>query len=398
VKADSTTTTSPADAAPPVALAPGYRFFLRRLELPKDMAAAEVPGFAALQWEELSPFPVDQLFHGQLRATDGSAVFVYAAYRRSFSNEQAEAWKESILVLPEFAPVLRLEFARQTLVFLRTAGSLGAFLFEGGRKLPARAAVRPLAPDAPPDAVEAMRRCLVEQVAARGASEVALRLATPPRYRAKGLEWVLEPDGSGRAMEVFISHHECWAMDVRDPVFVEQQRRRLGFDVVLWRIVLGAAAVLALLIAGELLLFGGRTWVDWRRSTVKEQAPRVAALETKDLVANRLDEFGRASLRPFEMLAAVSAVKPENVWFVSTTAEAGTNLRIEGRATNAAEINTYVTALRASPPVREVPDANVRSAADGTTFTLTVTFKLDAFAPRPSAGATNAAAGQGGGP
>lgn len=360
------------------------------------MAAGEVPGFAGLQWEGLSPFPVEQLFHGHLRAPDGGSVFLYAAYRRSFPAELAEAWNEALFLLPDFAPVLRLEYARDTVVLLRTRETLGAFFFEGGKKLPVRAAIRPLAPDAPPDAMEGVKRRLLEQVGAQGASEVAVRAAKPPRHRAKGLEWTLEPEGSGRALEVFLPLAECWAMDIRDPEFVTQQRRRLGFDVVLWRIVLGAAALLAVLAAGELLLLGARSWINLERNTVNEQKARVAALETKDLVANRLDEFGRTSLRPFDMLAAVSTVKPVNVWFVSTTAEGGHNLRIDGRATSPAEINSYVASLRTSSLVRNIPEPAVRSTAEGTTFTLTVEFKTDAFAAQAAA-ASPAIAGEPGG-
>ena len=111
---------SSSTAAPTVQFVPGDFFFMRRFDLPAGMEPGEVAGFVELQLEELSPFPLDQLHHGFLRAADGSAVFAYAAYRRRLPAGQADSWNAALFVLPDFAPALKLRFSVSTVVLVRS--------------------------------------------------------------------------------------------------------------------------------------------------------------------------------------------------------------------------------------------------------------------------------------
>lgn len=364
--------------------APGDAFVTRRLELPAGLAEDEVAGFVALRLEEISPFPLDQLYHGHLRAADGSAVFVFAAYRRRFAAEQTEAWPRTPYVLPDFAPALKLSFEADTVVLLRSDAALTALHFEGGKPLPLRTASRPLAADADPGAVEQARRRVLALVDG-GSREVSLHPARPPQPRAQGLHFNLAAERGGTARDVTLSTAECWAMDIRDPEFVAQQRRRVGVDVLLWRIVQGAAAVIALLVLGELLLLGGKGYASWKQSRIDGRAAEVAAIRDKDFLGNSLEEFGRSGLQPFDMMSAVGPVRPGSVVFVSATAEGADNLVIDGTAANIADVNAYMAALRLVPQVESVDEKSPpRSRDAGTTFSVNVKFRADAFARVPA--------------
>lgn len=364
----------------------GDAFFVRRLDRPAGTPEAEIPDFVALQLEELSPFPIEQLYLGHVRSGDGSAVFVYAAYRRRFSAEQTAAWSGAQYVMPDFAPALRLRFTTSSVVLLRSETTLTALYFEGGRELPLRVASRALAPEATPDEIERVQQTVLALVEPGSAHEVALAAKALPESRAKGVQISYEPMGHGSGVEVFIPGAECWAMDVRDPEFVAQQRKRLGLDLVLWRIVLGAAAAIALLFLGEVLLFAGKGYASWLRHRSEQRAPEIASIRDKDAAATRLEDFGRSGVQPFDMLSAVTVLRPRAspsekppVYFTRTTAKGVTVLEIEGQAPDVASINAYEAALRAAPNVKGVEVRRVTTRNDGSSFSFAVTFKSGAF-------------------
>lgn len=384
VKLPSASSTPKSAGALAVFQAPGDAFVTRRLELPAGLGEDEVAGFVALRLEEISPFPLDQLYHGHLRAPDGSAVFVFAAYRRRFAPEQTEAWPKTLFVLPDFAPALKLSFEADTVVLLRTEAALTALYFEGGKPLPLRTASRPLAADAPAEAVEQARRRVTALVDG-GSREVSWRLARPPQPRAQGLHFNLAAERGGAGRDVTLPTGECWAMDIRDPEFVAQQRRRIGVDLLLWRAVQVTAAVFALLVLGEVLLLGGKGYVGWQERRIDSRKAEVAAIEDKNLLGNSLEEFGRSGLQPFEMMSAVGPVRPGSVVFVSATAEGADNLVIDGTAANIADVNAYMAALRLVPQVESVEEKSPpRSRDAGTTFSVNVKFRADAFARVPA--------------
>jgi hypothetical protein len=362
-------------------MVPGHHFFLRRFELPAGMAAGEVPGFVALRLEELSPFPLDQLYHGFVRAGDGSAVFAYAAYKRRFPAEQAEAWNAAEFVFPDFLPAVRLLPERAAMVWLRAPGTLALLRFESGRELPVWAASRPLAADAPAEAAEAAAARLSAQAGPHDGAEIALELTGPPRQTGKTIEWRLAAERAPKETTIAVPVAECWAMDVRDTEFVERQRRRLGFDLILWRALQGAAAVMALLVLGEALLFGARIYDGWLRDRTTAQAPLVAALQDKDAVAGRLGEFSRSGARPFEMFTVVGRLLPAGMLFVQATVEGGVRLQFDATTSNTADITVFEKALRSVPSIAAVEVEKPVARPEGTTFSATIDFQPEAFAP-----------------
>lgn len=357
----------------------GDAFVVRRLELPSGTTEPEVAGFVALQLEELSPFPLDQLYHGHVCSSDRRAVLIYAAYRRRFPVDQTEHWPAAQYVLPDFAGVLRQRFPATSVVLLRAEQTLSALLFVADKELPERVASRPLAPDAPADEVERVRRQLHVLVEAGSAREVGLRARGAPEQRTKGLQFFFEPEGSGSGREVFIPGNECWTMDVRDSAFIAEQRRRLGQDLVLWRVVLGAAAAMVLLLLGEVLLGASQGFVSWLDRRNREQAPRIASIRDRDAATMRLEDFVVSGVQPFEMLEAVNRLKPGNSHLTRSVAKGTSVLEFQGWSPDVASVDLFESNLRAAPSVEAVERRPVSTNTGGSTFFITVTFKFGSF-------------------
>lgn len=371
-------TSTSAPAATSVQFVPGDFFFMRRFELPAGTAADEVAGFVELRLEELSPFPLDQLHHGHLRATDGSAVFVYAAYRRRLPAGQMESWSTAQAVLPDFAPALKLRFAASTVVLVRSAAALTALYFDADRELPARGASRALPVDTDETALAEARRAVLALVGAGTAREVQLETDGTPQARAQGLTFQLA--GTGRAdeaREVVLPTADLWAMDVREPEFIAAQRKRMGIDLLFWRIVQGAVAAMVLLVLGELLLLAGAAFTSWQERRYEARQPDALALDAKNSLATGLENFRGRAVHPFEMFKALGAGRPATLYFTNVKIE-GLRMEISGVAGNMAEYNTYMSALRNVPQLAAPPVEDGTSVREGgTTFKIIVTFKPD---------------------
>lgn len=351
------------------------------------MAAGEVASFVDLQLEELSPFPLEQLYYG--RVTSGDAVFVYAAYRRRFSTEETQAWADKLFVLPEFAGILHLSFAESTTVFFRSAGALMAFRFEPGQKLPTVGAGRALAADADDSEVSELRTKLLSIVQGGDTRIVSLRPGKEPEQKPQGLRFVFSSDDGGHPVEVTVPSADCWPMDIREEEFVLKQRQRLRVDLIFWRVVVGAAAAIAVLLAGEVILMGAKGYIGWLESHVTSQADEAVALQDKSEIANRVAEFDRSDVQPIRMLLAVAGRKPQGVIFERATISAGNALEFDARTPNVAEVNQYEASIREMAEVTTVVIEDIRTSAEGTDFSMLVNFQPGAF---PAGGTKTAAA------
>lgn len=351
---------------------------MRRFELPAGLAPGEVSGFVELQLEELSPFPLDQLLHGRVVA-DG-AVFVYAAYRRRFTAEELQAWEQLRFVLPEFAGLLRLTFAEPTVVLLRSPEAMTALRFEPGSSLPMAGVGRALPADAGEADVQRVREKLLSAVGGEGVRIRELRLSRLPEQRPQGLRFTYAAEDGGTPVDVTIPAADCWPMDIRDEAFVTRQRQQLRVDLLFWRVVLGAAAVIALLFVGEIFLLGARGYIGWVKSRVESRAELVAELEEKQSIANRVAEFDRSDMQPIDMILAVAAKKPASVVFTRAIISVGNRLEFSATTPNVSDVNAFEAAIKSMPEVESVAIANdLRTSAEGTTFSMTVAFKPGAF-------------------
>ena len=399
-------------ATPPaVAFVPGSTFFTRRLALPEELQASEIDGFVELSLEGLSPFPTDQLFFGYVTAEGGGAVFVFAAYRRRFPAEVIRSWSEQAFVLPDFLPVLRRSWDEDTTVFLEIGGDVSALAFRAGRSLPEALVSRPLPESADESVRAAHRESLKEAIGRRGllfekqislAGEWAVAedtgglsftLPLPPGEPVAPVAVGEEVDAVESADQtptvdpvppppepaVALSFDELWAMDIRDPDFLAGRKQAVRVDTFMWRGLLGIAALFVLLLAGELLLIGGKVSLGIVSGLTAKRQGEVERIMDRHGIVNRLAEFDRSNLIPFEMLRAINAARPRTVYFTRAATEGPSSLIIDASTKNVADVNQYEAALRATAEVLEVEVRNLKPRDDGTTFTLVVTFRAGAF-------------------
>jgi hypothetical protein len=158
--------------------------------------------------------------------------------------------------------------------------------------------------------------------------------------------------------------------------------------VLLWRVALGCAAALGLLIVGELALLGGRAWQDVRKRQYNVQKPLVDKIASTHELTNRIDDLSTKRLLPLEMVTQLVGVqlerKPDEIKFTSVQADTSRGLYtlvVQGTTTNAAQVNAYENALRKLPSV-EKADAPITQVTGALArFTLTVTFKPNVLKP-----------------
>jgi Tfp pilus assembly protein PilN len=128
---------------------------------------------------------------------------------------------------------------------------------------------------------------------------------------------------------------------------------------------------------------------------VAAQRPVVEKIESVDTLTNKIEELATKRLRPIEMLLQLVGEnyerQPADIWFTRVSAEAGRGLNtifVEGRTTNAAQVNAYEAALRKLPSVEKVEAPLQALRGDQAQFTLTATFKAEALAGPAAAGET----------
>jgi hypothetical protein len=157
--------------------------------------------------------------------------------------------------------------------------------------------------------------------------------------------------------------------------------------VMLWRVLLGCAAALVLLMLGEFALVGGAVWQDGRVAKINRQKPTVKKIKDAQSLATRIDELATKRMLPFEMISAVVGTKediriPQGIQFTRVTATPATGLNaivIDGTSTPAAQLGVYLTTLRNLPAIERIDDRGISTRGDTATFTVVVTFKADAL-------------------
>lgn len=361
-------------SAPPLLLARGDVFFVRRV----DLTAGEPVGpQVTLALEGMAPFPPEQLYFGHLASADGSAALIYAAFRRRFSVEETEPWDGAALVAPDFAVLLAARPGAS-----KEAGD-GAVLHVGdnrvialawreGLELPVAVVVR----EGGEDAVDAILAELFERAALPADSRVnrvegalSLSAAADGAITALAGETVLGPWPVG------------WAetADVRDPDFLVSRRRAAVRDQWLWRGLLGAVAVLVLAVTLDVGAGVLGAVTRSREAKIAAQADSVHQTETAQALANRIAELSEKRLMPFEMMALINPARPDSVVFQRVVTRGLLKLEIEAQAQNAEDVGKYTTALKTQAGLASAEARDIRTREGAVTFILDVEFKPEAL-------------------
>lgn len=363
-----------APPAPPLLLARGDVFFVRRV----DLSAGEPIGpQITLALEGMAPFPPDQLYFGYLSSADGSAALVFASFRRRFTAEETEAWESAALVTAEFAALLAArpgagERAEDGAVLHVGESRVVALAWRAGLELPVAVVVR----EGGEDAVDAVLEELFERAALPSDAEVrrvegALALSAA----ADGAITVLAGDAP---LGPFPAEWEETA-DIRDPEFLVARRRAAVRDLWVWRGLLGAVAVLVLaatIHAGSGVL-GALT--RRREAKIVEQSEAVRQTETAQKLAERIAELNEKRLMPFEMMALINPARPESVVFQRVITRGLLKLEVEAQAQNAEDVGKYTTALKTQPGVATAEARDIRTRDGAMSFILDVEFKSEAL-------------------
>lgn len=368
---------------PKIALLPDGVFFTRAVPVTAGATAAEAATQVELALEAASPFPLAQLYYGWAWAPGAERAFVFAAYRRRFTVEQTADWQGAEMVLPGFATVMGAEVTAATTILLSSPESLTAVHWDHS-PIPAKVMVRPLAPDAGDDDRAKARD---ELLRAFPGSKTVIELDGPPQPEParSDREIVFRAGDFGSRVPASMAA----AMDVRDKAELAAFRAARKRDVVLWRVALGCAAALLLLMIGEFALLGGGAWQKVRLGKVRGQKSTVDRIMASQSLATRIDELATKRLLPFEMIALLlqDERRPPEIMFrnVQASTQAGLyTLTVEGYAMSASLYPGYVATLRKLPSILRVEDRDFRTQGDRATFILVVTFKPDALKPADS--------------
>ena len=165
--------------------------------------------------------------------------------------------------------------------------------------------------------------------------------------------------------------------DIRDVDFLNARRKKERLNLVVWNLARAAAAVLILSLVTEVAAAG----ISWRAGQLKalneSRRGEVAEIEADQATASRIEDVRTKSPLALEMLALANEQRPSTVEFTRINCKTNTSLEIEARTTNPADISAFEKGLKDYPEVSAVASKDMRARDNYTTFTFTLTFKVD---------------------
>ncbi len=379
--------TNPPDRKPlnlKAAMAQGYSFFCRRVEIPGDVESDELDSFLQLQLESLSPFPLEHLQFGFVIDASRHCAFLYAAYRRSFEHSVASSWEEQEAVIPEFSVGLLAGGLDDETPLLIEGGSSFTYLeFDSLSELPR---YFQSIPKRDKDINEGVERSDLESVSAKLKAERSVesirvwKASSQIAIDKKVLK--LRAKEEDRHIVVEVDRNSMWRMDLRDSETVERVQMEERRNYLIWRIAIGMAAMIGLLIAGEFVWFAEKGYLGLRRGWNEEQAPLVEEIVSQKTTINELLSFRESDLIPFDMLVAIEPFRTDSVVFTKVETNGPNSLIVLANATSNGQANQFKARLERFVKIEAVELQNIQSRPGGTTFTALLNFKIGAFPVR----------------
>ncbi len=379
--------TNPPDQKPlnlKAAMAQGYSFFCRRVEIPEDVESDELDSFLQLQLESLSPFPLEHLQFGFVIDASRHCAFLYAAYRRSFEHSVASSWEEQEAVIPEFSVGLLAGGLDDETPLLIEGGSSFTYLeFDSLSELPR---YFQSIPKSDKDINEGVERSDLESVSAKLKAERSVesirvwKASSQIAIDKKVLK--LRAKEEDRQIVVEVDRNSMWRMDLRDPETVERVKMEERRNYLIWRIAIGMAAMIGLLIAGEFVWFAEKGYLGLRRGWNEEQAPLVEEIVSQKTTINELLSFRESDLIPFDMLVAIEPFRTDSVVFTKVETNGPNSLIVLANATSNGQANQFKARLERFVKIEAVELQNIQSRPGGTNFTALLNFKIGAFPDR----------------
>ena len=364
-------------SAPPpkIVLLPDSLFFTRAVPMSDGVVAADVGAQVELALEGMAPFAVSQMYQGYFWQPGAKHALVFAAYRKRFTAEQTDAWADAEVVMPEFAALLASKPGRASTVVLATVEGLTAIHWSADDDVPTAVVARTLAPEA----TEADRAALRDELLrAAGGSVNVKEVDAVPEWDPESSDGALAFKAGG--LKGAFTREELDGLDIRDKEDLAARRRARSRDLLMWRVLLGAAAAIAFAALLELTMIGAKFWQKGRIALVNQRAPVVADIMRASERVARIEELSTRRLLPFEMMDLVAAQKPESVLFTRTTVSSKSIHTLEVRAQTrvSSDMSVFRAALMALPACQDVRIDPQPENNGLTPFVLVVTFKPDA--------------------
>ncbi len=362
--------------------APSQLFFCRRIEVPEDVAEDEREGFVQLQLESLSPFPLEHLQFGYVIDEAKRFAFVYSGYRRSFENGSIAEWEKQETVIPEFSIGLlagKQECGKPLL--LVSESSIAYLEFDDLSELPCYFEAFPRKIDEDGE-VESSAQSIESAQARLGdrVKGVTLRIWNANTVVHIGRQRLrLQAEEAGQDVIAIVSRDTLWTMDLRDPDRIDQAKLEERRNAIIWKVALGMAAALVLLILGELAWVGSRAYINLRKGWNEEQAPMVALIGSRQTTVFELEEFEESDLKPFDMLIAVQPFLSGAVTFLTAETNGPDSLKVTATATSQGQANQFKARLERFDKIDTVEFSKTETRSGGTSFTAIINFKVGSF-------------------
>jgi len=385
-----------------IVLLPDAHFFCRAVPISETDKPAEVAAQIELALEAMSPFPPAQMYHGHFWKPGAKHACVFAAYRKRFTTEQVESWSDAEAVLPTFAAMLGAPAKQPMTLLLWSEKSLTAVNWSDMNNAPESIIARDLPTEPTDDSRAALRNAVLQEsgfvpgvpvFSASGAAipdavfhqsgetRTIVEPATAPKFEeaVKGDEFTFRC----ASLSTAFTREELDVLDVRDKEELATRRRARARDLLLWRVLLGCFAAIALAAFLDIALIGGSIWQKARTTRVNLQEPYVAKIQTAKNLTLRIDERSSKRMRPFEMISMVAERKPNSVTFISASVTSPNlyTLDVTAQATTSSDINEFRSALTNMPWCEsvELPAKDSRLVNGLTNFRVIVTFRPNAF-------------------
>lgn len=366
-------------------MAPAHWFFCRRIEIPSDLESGEEEGFALLELESLSPFPLDHLYYGYQLDSAGRYAFVFAAYKRRFEKVDQTTWSRIDAVLPDFLLGLHSSSKGNGDIVLVTSKSFIAFSYDEKSELPAAVYTEARELDdgeegetAPSLASQVIR---FESIAKGriGFSKVCTWYANTEAKWVGQTAWFGAVDSSGSpAAKVDFSRAEIWKADLRDPEQIDQAKKQERQNGILWKGLGVLAALVALVLFGELYWGASSGYLAYRNAELEEQTELVEEIKTLQSTSNTLRGFLESDLQPFKMIEALQPLRGEIIYRKFET-NGPDVLLIDAKADNQTQVTDFKKRLERFEKISSVELSKQENKPSGSTFTTTIRFEFGAF-------------------
>lgn len=369
----------------PVMMVPGEYFFLYSVPLASVQSKA-INSLVALALEEVSPFPLEQLYWGFCGIqTDLSNKFacVYAVPRERLRQKMVDWEKETLHVLPSFfAGIPQVAFEEKTIRFIREGNTFSALIFEKGDRIPHAVKSIDVASSHEGQIVDfcedykkkyAFKNYQVEW----GYWHVIKNITAPSGDVIFYLKWIdFESQKKEMTLKVAFSDKDLlWTADIRHENFKKIEIRKRLIDRLLGYGFFGAIGVFSILFIWNFILMIFSVVLQYRESGLEQNRPIVdVALEHQRLL-DHINHIYDYCLAPFSMLDILNHIRPKGLYFTQINIQDATRAELKGVGSSVDQVNEYGVVLNQSEAILNADIVDVQTRQGKVQFVMSLVFE-----------------------